>query len=50
MPAKSEKQRRWFALLYAIKTGKYKKKPSKKAEQAAKNVSLETAKEFMRKA
>lgn len=50
MPAKSDKQRRWFALLYAIKTGSYKKKPSKKAKEAAKKISEETAKEFMRKA
>ncbi len=49
MPAVSERQRRFMAAIYALKTGKWhgKRKPTKKLKEAAKNLTTEQAHEFM---
>jgi hypothetical protein len=50
MPAKSEAQRRFFALLVALKRGKANpQRVSAHAREAAKRVSLQDALDFARK-
>ncbi len=49
MPAKSEKQRKFFGLVKSIKEGKTPASKSRKASKVAKSISSEAASDFARR-